>query len=276
MAVPFLPEVEGVDTHARLQQCIDHLLVAEEVVLLQGGDEERLHVLGLHVLLQVLIVAIDIHALENVADHVALVADEALEGEARGRLHPDGLGQGDAALLDAVDERAAHVLVLDHLLEDDLHQHARGDHDGGGHEEDEDQLLRADGHEDLVEGQEPAGNEDARDADQVGHPDTIDIGERRVAQHTRIGPHHAEAHQEEEQIHAERADDGEEMRQCSMNAVVEREAHKAGDDHDQRIINQHTPIRQCLLGEIPACNLSDKIHHFRLYIYIERERGFSC
>ena len=129
---PLLGLLGEVDVDACLDQFVDQRFVLQEGFFAVGRHNQRLDALFSHRLHQVVIQLSHPDAHQDLVLHLRVVRDEALQVEPCGILVPDMLGDGDAAVLHAVDIRIFRVDAGEGDIVDGLHADAHQPQQEGG------------------------------------------------------------------------------------------------------------------------------------------------
>ena len=148
-ALPVVGDVRGqVNGYVFLEEAVCDIRVLEVIGLYRRHDD-GLYVVLADVLQEVFVIEVHVHAHHHLALHHGVIGNESLEVEFVGTGHADGLGDVDATVLGAVDERVAgfYAVLVEGVVER-LDGHA---HEGHEHE-----------HHDVGDGQHAnVGNEGA-------------------------------------------------------------------------------------------------------------------
>ena len=109
---------------AGLDEFVYQRFILQESLFAVGRDDQRLNTLIRHGLHQLGVEFVHSDTHQYLVLHLTVVGDEALQVESCRILVPDMLGDGDAAILDAIDIGVFRMDALDGHVVDGLHADA--------------------------------------------------------------------------------------------------------------------------------------------------------
>ena len=224
-----------------------------QVIGLDGRDNNGIHVILPDVFQEVFVVHVDVHAHHHLSLHHGVIGNESLEVEFVGTGHADGLGDVDAGVLGAVDERVAgfYAVLVESVVER-LDGHA---HEGHEHEHHD----VCDGkHADVCDEGTGGVEEDhrehraAHERAHKRHADVQDVRERGETKNVRIRTERPEKQQVENQRKGHAHEYVVSHREHLGGREAQQEGQDDGNEGDERVKQQDYPGRKNLGLENPA------------------------